>query len=57
LKQATLAFIASHLTSNDEKKDLEKVFKSIDKDGDGQLTKIEILDGYEEHFGVPITEE
>lgn len=45
------------MTSNDEKKDLEKVFKSIDKDGDGQLTKEEILNGYEEHFGVPITEE
>jgi len=52
-----MAFIASHLTNKDEKKDLEKIFKSMDKDGNGTLDKQEVLDGYEEHFGIPITEE
>lgn len=52
-----MAFIASHLTSKDEKRDLEKIFKSMDKDGNGSLDRQEVLCGYEEHFGVPITEE
>jgi len=52
-----MAFIASHLTSKDEKRDLEKIFKSMDADGNGTLDREEVLSGYEEHFGVPITEE
>ena len=57
LKQAALAFIASHLTRDDEKRDLDKIFKEIDIDGDGNLSKEEILLGYEKHFGIPISEE
>lgn len=57
LKQATLAFIASQLVGREEKEHLEKIFKSIDKNGDGHLSKEEILEGYEDHFGVPISEE
>ena len=49
--------MASHLTSKDEKKDLEKIFRSMDKDGNGTLDREEVLKGYEEHFGVQITEE
>ena len=49
--------MASHLTSKDEKKDLEKIFRSMDKDGNGTLDREEVLQGYEEHFGVQITEE
>jgi len=49
--------MASHLTSKDEKKDLEKIFRSMDKDGNGTLDRQEVLKGYEEHFGVAITEE
>lgn len=45
------------MAKDDEKKDLDKIFKAIDTDGDGTLTKEEILVGYEMHFGVPITEE
>jgi calcium-dependent protein kinase len=52
-----LAFIASHLTKDEEKRDLDKIFKAIDVDGDGTLSKEEVLQGYENHFGVPITEE
>lgn len=57
LKQAALAFIASHLTRDEEKRDLDKIFKEIDIDGDGNLSKEEILLGYEKHFGIPISEE
>jgi calcium-dependent protein kinase len=52
-----MAFITSHLTSKEEKKDLEKIFKAMDRDGNGMLDKEEILAGYEEHFGIPISEE
>ena len=57
LKQAALAFIASHLTKDEEKKDLDKIFKEIDINGDGNLSKDEVLLGYEKHFGIPISEE
>ena len=42
IKQATMAFIASHLTSKEEKKELESIFKLIDKDGNGTLDKEEV---------------
>ena len=57
LKQATLAFIASQLVSKEEKEHLEKIFRSLDKNGDGHLSKEEIFEGYEENFGIPINEE
>ena len=57
LKRATLAFIASQLVSKDETKDLEKMFQQLDKNGDGNLSKQEILEGYEEVFGIPINAE
>jgi len=57
IKQATLAFIASHLTNKEEKQDLEKIFKLMDKDGNGTLDKEEVIAGYEEHFGLNMTGE
>lgn len=55
VKQAVLAFIATHLTKEEEKRDLDKIFKIIDTDGDGQLSKSEILKCYENHFGIAIS--
>ena len=52
-----MAFIASHLTKDEEKRDLDKVFKEIDINGDGNLSKEEVFLGYEKHFGVEITED
>lgn len=51
MKQATFAFIASQLLTKGEKENLAKIFKAIDKNGDGKLSKEEILDGYDEFFG------
>ncbi len=51
LKQATFAFIASQLLTKSEKENLARIFKAIDKNGDGKLSKEEILDGFEKYFG------
>ena len=52
-----MAFIASHLNSKDEKKDLEKIFCAMETDQNCELSREEVLSGYEEHFGIPISEE
>ena len=36
---------------------MDKIFKSIDINGDGNLSKEEVALGYEKHFGIEITEE
>ena len=51
LKQATFAFIASQLLSKNEKEQIDKVFRAMDKNGDGKLSKEEIKEGYGEYFG------
>ncbi|CAG9318750.1 unnamed protein product [Blepharisma stoltei] len=45
LKQATLAFIATHLSACEETQQLEEVFRNIDKDGDGKISKEELEAG------------
>ena len=56
MKQATLSFIASQLLNKTEKDHLEKIFKALDTDGNGCLSKKEILDGWERHVGGGMTE-
>ena len=51
LKQATFSFIASQLLSKSEKENMAKIFKAIDLNGDGKLSKDEILSGYNQFFG------
>ena len=57
LKQATFAFIATQLLSKSEKENLAKIFKALDKNGDGKLSKEEIFDGYENFFGKHLEKE
>jgi len=49
--------MANHLANKHEKKELEKIFQSMDTDGNGTLDPDEVLVGYEQHFGIPVTKE
>ena len=51
-----MSFIASQLLSKAEKDHLEKIFKLLDTDGNGCLSKKEILEGWEKHLGSGMTE-
>jgi len=57
LKTAAASYIGSQLISKSEKEKLGKIFKALDKNGDGKLSKEEIHDGYEEHFGKLLNED
>lgn len=51
LQEAAISFIASHLTTSDERKQLMKTFTNLDKNGDGLLSKEEIIEGYTKTMG------
>ena len=57
LKQATYAFICGQLLTKTEKEQIDKVFRAMDKNGDGVLTKEEIKKGYLEYFGREMSDE
>jgi calcium-dependent protein kinase len=57
IKQATCSFIAAQMISKKEKEALASVFKLIDTNGDGKLSKEEVQMGFEKHFGIPMTKE
>ena len=51
LEQATVGFIINQLVSKEERNELAKQFKEWDKNGDGVLSRQEILDGYKKAYG------
>ena len=51
IKVATLQFISSQLISKKEKEDLAHIFKQLDKNGDGRLSKEELKEGYMNIYG------
>ncbi len=57
LKTATFSFIGSQLISRQEKEALAKVFKTLDRNGDGRLSKEEVQEGYMAHYGKLISDE
>jgi calcium-dependent protein kinase len=51
LQHAVLTFIASQLINKEESKKLAETFRSIDKNGDGKLSKEELLEAYNQTMG------
>lgn len=45
-RQAILTFIANNIVSQQDKEELLETFKSLDKDGDGELSREELIEGY-----------
>ena len=46
LQEATFMYIVNQLTTKDERNELMKTFQSLDKNGDGVLSKAELMEGY-----------
>lgn len=46
IKAATLTFIGSQLIGKEEREEMAKVFRNLDLNGDGKLSKDEVKDGY-----------
>lgn len=51
LEQATVGFIVNQLVSKEERKELMKQFQDWDKNGDGVLSRDEIIEGYRKTYG------
>ena len=46
LAQAAMLFMGSKLTTVEETKELTTIFRALDKNGDGQLDRKELIEGY-----------
>ncbi|EGR27981.1 hypothetical protein IMG5_185640 [Ichthyophthirius multifiliis] len=46
LQEATLMFFVNNLATKEEKNELLKVFQSLDTNGDGKLSREELINGY-----------
>ena len=51
-QQGIITFILSHMEMNDETKVLSKLFRKLDKDGNGKLSQDELLEGLETINGI-----
>jgi calcium-dependent protein kinase len=45
------------LITRDERESLAKVFKTLDRNGDGKLSKDEVQEGYMAHYGKLISDD
>lgn len=48
--QAILTFIMTNIINHKETKELEQVFKSLDQNQDGKLSKEELLEGFKKTY-------
>lgn len=51
IQQATWVYLVSYLSTREEKNELMKTFKALDLNGDGQLSRDELIAGYEKIMG------
>lgn len=57
LKQATYAYVVTHLLTKSEVKPLARLFNEINEDHDGHLTKSEVAKAFRVYFGNAIDRE
>lgn len=57
LKQATCSLIASQLLLKKEKEEIDDVFRALNTNCDGMLTKDEVKNGYFDYYGKRLTDE
>ena len=50
MQQTVLSYFAAQLFNKEREEELKKIFISFDTNGDGQLDKEELIDGYEKVF-------
>ena len=55
MQQAALTYMANHLVSEEELKTLNNVFKQLDVDNNGKLSKDELIAGYNKIKGNQLT--
>ena len=55
-QQATIAYIVHFISTNEELKELKKLFKILDTSGDGRLNIKELKEGFEKHYGKCLTQ-
>jgi calcium-dependent protein kinase len=51
IHKAVLTYISVRTITKTKEDKLRAVFQSLDKNGDGQLSKAELIDGYEKYYG------
>lgn len=52
LQKATFSFIANQLSTKEERDEMIEIFKSLDTDNSGTLSRIELIDGYQLLYGL-----
>lgn len=57
LQKAAYAFIGSQLATNADRKKIDAVFRSLDSENNGRLSKKEIKDGYWKLYGKVIPDD
>jgi calcium-dependent protein kinase len=57
LQEATFMYIVNQLTTKEERSELLKTFHSLDRNGDGVLSKDELVEGYKKTMGQAEAEE
>lgn len=51
LQRAIMAYVSAQFTSREERESMTVVFKALDTNGDGKLSRAELQAGFERHFG------
>jgi calcium-dependent protein kinase len=49
LQQAMWVFLSSYLSSKEEKRELMQLFNQLDLNGDGVISKDELIEGFDLH--------